>query len=125
METQYTREEKHYTPRMVEPEDIKVGYFGRFYLEDLEKDALALYGLYLLASELAPRAEEADHEGTLLFTRIVRNMAAEQQIDRSLRLRDPGAWRGAMCGICNRAKTLVEKKIRGVQAEQAFEPAFC
>ena len=71
------REKKQYTPKMVEPEDIKVGHFGRFYLEDLEKDAPALYGLYQLAGELAPRAEEADFEGTLLFARIVRSMAAE------------------------------------------------
>ena len=113
------REKKQYTPKMVEPEDIKVGHFGRFYLEDLEKDAPALYGLYQLAGELAPRAEEADFEGTLLFARIVRSMAAEQQIDRSLRSRNPGAWRDAMRGICNRAKTLVEKKICGELPEQA------
>ena len=114
MELEYRKEGDYYLPNLLPPEEIKVGRFGRMYLQDLKREHPALYDCFLITDELRGFAEEADRVGSELYDKLIRDMAEAQGVTEELKASDQMAWVGAMNNIGEAALEIVREEMRHI-----------
>ena len=111
MELEYTKVGDYYLPNLLPPEDIRVGRFGRLYLQRLRKNKDHLYTGMLLKGTLKKHVETIDRDAEDLYETIIQNMAKEHGITEELKASDQMAWVGVMNNIRNAAEEIVWKEV--------------
>ncbi len=86
-------------PNLVAPAAPVIGIWGHRRRKYLKEHRRILYNSMLYSGTLNAHLEEVDKSAYEMFTRLVKDMAAQQGITEALKAKDQLIWVGAMNNI--------------------------
>ncbi len=107
----YHWEGDYLIPDLVAPEAPKIGLWGQRRRKYLKEHHRILYNSMLYDRTLNAHLEEVDKAASEMFTRLVKDMAAQQGITEALKAQDQLAWVGSMNNIRNAATEIVNTEL--------------
>ena len=90
-----------------EPEQEKIGIWGQRHCNYLREHKHVIYSGLLISGKLNSYLREIDRQAEVMFSRVVKQMAAQEGITEELKASDQMAWVGAMNNIRQRAAKIV------------------
>ncbi len=101
----------YYLPCLKAPEPPKVGRFGMIYLNYLRNSKNAIYTGLLMSDKLKDHVEDIDKQAEEMFSWLVQQMANDEGVDETLKMRDQLSWVQQMNSIRNRAEEIVLREV--------------
>ncbi len=98
-------------PNLVAPEAPDIGIWGHRRRKFLKEHHRIQYNSMLYSGTLNAHLEEVDKAASEMFTRLVKQMAAQQGITETLKAQDQLAWVGTMNSIHNAATEIVNTEL--------------
>lgn len=90
-----------------EPEHEPIGIWGQRHCNYLREHKHVIYSGLLISGKLNSYLREIDRQAEVMFSRVVKQMAAQEGITEELKASDQMAWVGAMNNIRQRAAKIV------------------
>ena len=90
-----------------EPEQEPIGIWGQRHCNYLREHKHAIYSALLISGKLDSYLRDIDQQAEAMFSRVVKQMAAQEGITEKLKANDQMAWVGAMNSIRQRAAETV------------------
>ena len=90
-----------------EPEQEQISIWGQRHCNHLREHKHAIYSGLLISGKLNSYLREIDRQAEVMFSRVVKQMAAQEGITEELKASDQMAWVGAMNNIRQRAAKIV------------------
>ena len=90
-----------------EPEHDPVGIWGQRHCNYLREHKHCTYSSLLISGKLDGYLRDIDRQAEVMFSRVVKQMAAQEGITEKLKANDQMAWVGAMNSIRHRAAETV------------------
>ena len=90
-----------------EPEHEPIGFWGQRHCNYLREHKHAIYSGLLISGKLNCYLREIDRQAEVMFSRAVKQMAAQEGITEKLKANDQMAWVGSMNSIRQRAAEIV------------------
>ena len=105
----YHEENGHLIPDLTLPEqtDHQIGKYGRMHLDYIKNHRRGRYTTLLTEGKLNARLHEIDLEANEILKTIISRLAAERDIDESLKARDMLRWVAEMNNIKASAEEIV------------------
>ena len=82
-----------------ESEQEPIGIWGQRHCNHLREHKHAIYSGLLISGKLNSYLREIDRQAEVMFSRVVKQMAAQEGITEKLKANDQMAWVGAMNSI--------------------------
>ena len=89
------------------PEQEPIGIWGQRHGKFLREHKHAIYSGLLISSKLNSYLREIDRKAAVMFSRMVKQMAAKEDITEKPKANDQMAWVGSMNSIRQRAAGIV------------------
>ena len=89
------------------PEQEPIGIWGQRHGKFLREHKHAIYSGLLISGKLNSYLREIDRQAAVMFSRMVKQMAAKEDITEKLKANDQMAWVGSMNSIRQRAAGIV------------------
>ena len=90
-----------------ESEQEQIGIWGQRHCNYLREHTHAIYSGLLISGKVDSYLREIDWQAEAMFSRVVKQMAAQEGITEELKANDQMAWVGAMNSIRQRATEIV------------------
>ena len=90
-----------------EPEHEPIGIWGQRHCKCLREHKHAIYSGLTISGKLDSYLREIDRQAAVMFSRMVKQMAAQEGITEELKANDQMAWVGSMNSIRQRAAGIV------------------
>ena len=90
-----------------ESEQEQIGIWGQRHCNYLREHKHAIYSALLISGKLDSYLRDIDQQAEAMFSRVVKQMAAQEGITEKLKANDQMAWVGAMNSIRQRAAETV------------------
>lgn len=90
-----------------DPEQEAIGIWGQQHCAYLSEHKHAIYSGLLISGKLDGYLRDIDRQAEAMFSRAVKQMAAQEGITEQLKANDQMAWVGAMNNIRQRASEIV------------------
>ena len=90
-----------------DPKQEPIGVWGQRHCNYLREHKHAIYSGLLISGKLNSYLREIDRQAEVMFSRVVKQMAAQEGITEELKASDQMAWVGAMNNIRQRAAKIV------------------
>lgn len=90
-----------------ESEQEQIGIWGQRHCNHLREHKHAIYSALLISGKLDSYLRDIDQQAEAMFSRVVKQMAAQEGITEKLKANDQMAWVGAMNSIRQRAAETV------------------
>ena len=90
-----------------EPEQESIGIWGQRHCNYLREHKHCTYSSLLISGKLDSYLRDIDRQAEAMFSRAVKQMAAQEGITEQLKANDQMAWVGAMNNIRQRASEIV------------------
>ena len=90
-----------------ESEQEQIGIWGQRHCNHLREHKHAIYSALLISGKLDSYLRDIDQQAEAMFSRVVKQMAAQEGITENLKANDQMAWVGAMNSIRQRAAETV------------------
>lgn len=84
-----------------------IGIWGQRHCNHLREHKHAIYSCLLISGKLNSYLQEIDRQAAVMFSRMVKQMAAKEDITEKLKANDQMAWVGSMNSIRQRAAGIV------------------
>ena len=94
-----------------ESEQEPIGIWGQRHCNYLREHKHAVYSGLLISGKLDSYLREIDRQAEAMFSRVVKQMAAQEGITEELKANDQVAWVGAMNSIRQRATEIVNDEL--------------
>ena len=94
-----------------EPEQEPIGIWGQRHSNCLREHKRCTYSALLISGKLDSYLRDIDRQAEAMFSRVVKQMAAQEGITEQLKVNDQMAWVGAMNSIRQRAMEIVQAEI--------------
>ena len=94
-----------------EPEHEPIGIWGQRHGKYLREHKHAIYSGLLISGKLDGYLRDIDRQADAMFSRMVKQTAAQEGITEQLKASDQMAWIGAMNGIRERVIEIVNSEI--------------
>ena len=109
----YHEENGHLIPNVTLPEqtDYQIGKYGRMHLGYIKQHRRGRYTTLLTEGKLNARLHEIDLEANEILKTIISRLAAERDIDESLKARDMLRWVAEMNNIKASAEEIVLREV--------------
>ena len=109
----YREENGHLIPNVTLPEqtDYQIGKYGRMHLDYIKQHRRGRYITLLTEGKLNTRLHEIDLEANEILKTIISRLAAERDIDESLKARDMLRWVAEMNNIKASAEEIVLREV--------------
>ena len=109
----YHEENGHLIPDLTLPEqtDHQIGKYGRMHLDYIKNHRRGRYTTLLTEGKLNARLHEIDLEANEILKTIISRLAAEKDIDESLKARDMLRWVAEMNNIKASAEEIVLREV--------------
>ena len=109
----YHEENGHLIPDLTLPEqtDHQIGKYGRMHLDYIKNHRRGRYTTLLTEGKLNARLHEIDLEANEILKTIISRLAAERDIDESLKARDMLRWVAEMNNIKASAEEIVLREV--------------
>ena len=109
----YHEENGHLIPNVTLPEqtDHQIGKYGRMHLDYIKNHRRGRYTTLLTEGKLNARLHEIDLEANEILKTIISRLAAERDIDESLKARDMLRWVAEMNNIKASAEEIVLREV--------------
>jgi hypothetical protein len=109
----YREENGHLIPNVTLPEqtDHQIGKYGRMHLDYIKNHRRGRYTTLLTEGKLNARLHEIDLEANEILKTIISRLAAERDIDESLKARDMLRWVAEMNNIKASAEEIVLREV--------------
>ena len=109
----YHEENGHLIPDLTLPEqtDHQIGKYGRMHLDYIKNHRRGRYTTLLTEGKLNARLHEIDLEANEILKTILSRLAAERDIDESLKARDMLRWVAEMNNIKASAEEIVLREV--------------
>ena len=109
----YHEENGHLIPDQTLPEqtDHQIGKYGRMHLDYIKNHRRGRYTTLLTEGKLNARLHEIDLEANEILKTIISRLAAERDIDESLKARDMLRWVAEMNNIKASAEEIVLREV--------------
>ena len=109
----YHEENGHLIPDLTLPEqtDHQIGKYGRMHLDYIKNHRRGRYTTLLTECKLNARLHEIDLEANEILKTIISRLAAERDIDESLKARDMLRWGAEMNNIKASAEEIVLREV--------------
>ena len=109
----YHEENEHLIPNVALPEqtDHQIGKYGRMHLDYIKNHRRGRYTTLLTEGKLNARLHEIDLEANEILKTIISRLAAERDIDESLKARDMLRWVAEMNNIKASAEEIVLREV--------------
>ena len=109
----YHEENGHLIPDLTLPEqtDHQIGKYGRMHLDYIKNHRRGRYTTLLTEGKLNARLHEIDLEANEILKTIISRLAAERDIDESLKARDMLRWVAEMNNIKASAEESVLREV--------------
>ena len=109
----YREENGHLVPNVTLPEqtDYQIGKYGRMHLDYIKSNRRGRYTTLLTEGKLNAQLHEIDIEANEMLENIIPRLAAERDIDESLKTRDMLRWVAEMNNIKASAEEIVLKEV--------------
>ena len=109
----YHEENGHLIPNVTLPEqtDYQIGKYGRMHLDYIKNHRRGRYTTLLTEGKLNARLHEIDLEANEILKTIISRLAAERDIDESLKARDMLRWVAEMNNIKASAEEIVLQEV--------------
>jgi hypothetical protein len=109
----YHEENGHLIPDLTLPEqtDHQIGKYGRMHLDYIKNHRRGRYTTLLTEGKLNARLHEIDLEANEILKTIISRLAAERDIDESLKARDMLRWVAEMNNIKVSAEEIVLREV--------------
>ena len=109
----YHEEIGHLIPDLTLPEqtDHQIGKYGRMHLDYIKNHRRGRYTTLLTEGKLNARLHEIDLEANEILKTIISRLAAERDIDESLKARDMLRWVAEMNNIKASAEEIVLREV--------------
>ena len=93
------------------PEQKPIGIWGQRHGKYLREHKHAIYSGLLISGKLDSYLREIDRQAEAMFSRVVKQMAAQEGVTEELKTKDQMAWVGAMNSIRQRATEVVMSEL--------------
>ena len=109
----YHEENGHLIPDLTLPDqtDHQIGKYGRMHLDYIKNHRRGRYTTLLTEGKLNARLHEIDLEANEILKTIISRLAAERDIDESLKARDMLRWVAEMNNIKASAEEIVLREV--------------
>ena len=109
----YREENGRLIPEIKLPEqtDYQIGKYGRMHLDYIKNHRRGRYTTLLTEGKLNARLHEIDLEANEILKTIISRLAAERDIDESLKARDMLRWVAEMNNIKASAEEIVLREV--------------
>lgn len=109
----YHEENGHLIPDLTLPEqtDHQIGKYGRMHLDYIKNHRRGRYTTLVTEGKLNARLHEIDLEANEILKTIISRLAAERDIDESLKARDMLRWVAEMNNIKASAEEIVLREV--------------
>ncbi len=107
----YKLEGDYYLPCLSVPEEVGIGIWGERRRRFLRENHNALYTALSLGDKLEDHLRTVNADAEVLFDRLVRQMAAAEDVTEQLKAEDPEEWIGHMNNIRIRAAEIVKLEL--------------
>ena len=97
-----------------EPKPEPIGIWGQRHCNYLHEHKHAIYSGLLISGKLDSYLRDIDRQAEAMFSRVVKQMAAQEGITEQLKVNDQMAWVGAMNNIRQRAAETVNAELISV-----------
>ena len=94
-----------------EPEQEPIGIWGQRHGKYLRERKHTTYSSLLISGKLDGYLRDIDRQTEAMFSRVVKQMAAQEGITEELKANDQVAWVGAMNSIRQRATEIVMSEL--------------
>ena len=94
-----------------EPEQEPISAWGQRHCNYLREHKHAIYSGLLISGKLDSYLRDIDRQTEAMFSRVVKQMAAQEGITEELKANDQMAWVGAMNSIRQRATEVVMSEL--------------
>lgn len=106
----YRREGDYYLPNLIVPESPVLGIWGQRRRRYLMEHRNPIYIGMLLAGTLNDHLTEIDRNAEVMFSQMVTQFAAADQVNEALKASDQMEWVRCMNNIRNRAAEIVNAR---------------
>ena len=107
----YTLVGDYYFPELSAQESPQIGVWGRRHLDYLHKHKHLDYELLMIGGKLNAYLESIDRQAEDLLSRLVTDMAEQEDITEALKEADQMEWVRCMNSIRNRAEEVVYREV--------------
>ena len=107
----YRREGDYYLPNLIVPESPVLGIWGQRRRRYLMEHRNPIYIGMLLAGTLNDHLTETDRNAEVMFSQMVTQFAAADQVNEALKASDQMEWVRCMNNIRNRATEIVNEEL--------------
>ena len=94
-----------------DPEQKPIGIWGQRHCNYLREHKHCTYSALLISGKLDSYLRDIDRQAEAMFSRVVKQMAAQEGITEELKANDQVAWVGAMNSIRQRATEIVNSEL--------------
>lgn len=107
----YRQERDYFLPNLTLPESVSVGIWGQRRRQYLREHRKALYNALLLSGKLDSHLAHINHQAEDMFSRLVIQLAEQEEISEQLKVDSQMEWVGCMNNIQDRAVEIVNAEI--------------
>ena len=107
----YRREGDYYLPNLIVPESPVLGIWGQRRRRYLMEHRNPIYIGMLLAGTLNDHLTETDRNAEVMFSQMVTQFSAADQVNEALKASDQMEWVRCMNNIRNRATEIVNEEL--------------
>ena len=109
----YELQGDYYLPCLKLPEEpeVHIGIWGQRHRRYLKGHHKALYTSLFTSGKLNSYLADIDRQAEEMFSRLVKQMAESENINKELKATDTTAWIGKMNNVRNRAAEVVSEEI--------------
>lgn len=109
----YELQGDYYLPCLKLPKEseVHIGIWGQRHRRYLKGHHKALYTSLLTSGKLNSYLADIDRQAEEMFSRLVKQMAESENINKELKATDTTAWIGKMNNVRNRAAEVVSEEI--------------
>lgn len=111
MDIEYIPYGDYYVPKVKAPESPNVGIWGQRRHKYLREHKKVLYTGMLLTGKLNAHLEEIDSVAKEMFSQLVKQLSALEEVTESLKAADQMGWVAKMNNIHNRANEIVYQEL--------------
>ena len=107
----YYQQGDYFLPNFSVPESAPVGIWGVRHLCYLKKHRQAIYTAMLLSDKLNSYLAEIDQQAQVMFSQLVKQMAAQDSITEQFKADNQMEWVRQMNSARNRAEEVIYNKL--------------
>ena len=109
---EYVRDGDYYIPSLKTPEGkYNIGRYGKLHSIFIKENRPAFYSMKMLNGTWLAYLEEIDSSAKEMVDKLIKDMAAKQDITEELKAKDQMAWVGTMNNIRHSAEEIVCKDL--------------